>query len=192
MPAPNICVVLTDRQPASGNFGETFFMKTWFLSVALFASLVSMAQVDTTTPPYQRYPTLPPLQLLLTDSVTQYTKADLPKKKNVLVMLFSPDCEHCQHEAGEIVANAEGFRDIQIVMVSTYPLYRITEFAETYGLSKMENVVMTKDPNYLLISFYAVRSLPFMALYNKKGNLITVGYGNVAIDKILSLFNSQK
>ena len=81
-------------------------MKKWFFALALICFAFNMqAQVaDTALAPYKRYPTLPPLQILLGDSTTKYTKEDLPRKKPVLFMLFSPDCSHCQHTAEEMLA----------------------------------------------------------------------------------------
>jgi thioredoxin-related protein len=77
-------------------------------------------------------------------------------------------------------------------MVSTYPLFRLTAFAETYGLSRMENVSIAKDPSYNLLSFYQVRSFPYLALYNKKGNLIRTFQGSVGFEKILAEFEAAK
>ncbi len=103
-------------------------MRVLFSLLLLLFTLLSFSQHDTTTPLFKRFPTLPPLQLILTDS-TKYTSENIPKKKPVLILFFSPDCEHCQHEAEELVANKEGLKNIHIIMVSTYPLYRLKEFA---------------------------------------------------------------
>lgn len=175
---------------------NTFVQRLIFMKFILFVFLlltttIVSAQPDSNKPPYQRYPTIPGLQLLTTDS-TQFTKDDLPKKKQVLVMLFSPDCDHCQHEAEQIVANKEGFEKTQILMVSTYPLFRLKEFAQKYGLNEMENVTITKDPSYTLLSFYDVRTFPYLALYNKKGELLKVYKGSVEIDKVLQAFKEDK
>ena len=164
------------------------FMRPFLLLLLLTAGITAAAQIDTITPPFKRYPTLPALQLVMGDSTVKYTKADLPKKKPVLIMLFSPDCDHCQHEAEMFATNAELLKDIHIVMISTYPLYRLKEFAEAYKLNEMKNIVIAKDPYYLLPPFYAIRNYPFMALYNKKGNLLTTMEGSVTIDKLLEHF----
>lgn len=167
-------------------------MKTLLLFLCLIICSSALAQKDTILPAYQRFPTVPPLQLLLQDSTTKYTKANLPKKKPVLVMMFSPDCDHCQHTAEAFVANAEKLKDVHILMITTAPIYRMKEFAETYGLTGMKNVVVAKDPYYLLPPFFEMRSFPFMALYDKKGDLIQVFEGSVGIDKLLQLFNNRK
>lgn len=162
--------------------------------IALFLTTISIAtfaQADTTTPLYKRFPTVPPLQLVLSDSITKYTSEDIPKKKPVLIVLFSPDCEHCQHEAEALVANKESFKNIQIIMVSTYPFYRLKEFAENYGLSNLEHVVVAKDPSYFLMTFYNIRNFPYVALYNKKGKLIETMEGSHPVEKIIASFKNN-
>jgi len=81
-------------------------MKYLFSFCFLFYSITLTAQ-NVTEPPYKRFPTLPPIQLLLGDSATKYTKENIPSKKPVLVLLFSPDCNHCQHTAEEMYNNRD-------------------------------------------------------------------------------------
>ena len=166
-------------------------MKNVTLFVLLFVSSACFAQLDTMRPPYQRYPTVPSLLLILEDSVTKYTKADLPKNKPLLIMVFSPDCEHCKQEAKQIAARKEELQHIHIVMATPYPIYRMKEFAANSGLSEMKNVVMAKDHYYLLPPFFDIRNYPFMAFYSKKGDLITTLEG-ASVDKILSTFKGGR
>ena len=166
-------------------------MKLIFFLATVLMTTISFAQQDPTQPAYKRYPTIPGLQLLSLDS-TAYTKEQLPRKKQVLIMLFSPDCDHCQHETEQIVANKEAFADTHILMVSTLPLFRLKEFEKQYGLEQMQNVTITKDPYYVLISFYSLRMFPFMALYNRKGDLIQTYQGSVGVEKILATFKENQ
>jgi thioredoxin-related protein len=76
-------------------------------------------------------------------------------------------------------------------MVSTYPFYRIKEFADAYGLSGLQNVVLAKDPSYFLMTFYNIRNFPYMALYDKKGKLIETVEGLQPMEKILALFKNK-
>jgi len=164
-------------------------MKHWFLSL-LFACTVAttFAQVDSTTPPYKKFPTLPPLQLLLGDSTTKYTKENLPSNKPVLIMLFSPECSHCQHETEEMVAHKDELKDLQVVMVTLHPLWQMNEFVNNYKVKELPNVVVGKDIYYMLPSFYAIHNLPFHAMYDKKGNLIEVFEGSMELSKVLDSF----
>jgi thiol-disulfide isomerase/thioredoxin len=161
-------------------------MKQWFLFfLVLTVSLTSFAQVDSTTPPYKKFPTLPPIQILLGDSTTKYTKENIPAKKPVLIMLFSPECSHCQHEAEELTAYKEELKNIQVVMITFHPLWQMNEFVEKYKLKELNNVVVGKDIYLVLPSFYSVHNLPFHALYDKKGNLVSVFEGSMEISKVL-------
>ena len=177
--------------------GSTFGVKRDFMKLFLTVFFVSFSvvvfgQKDTILPAYQRYPTLPALQLLLSDSTTKYTKENVPKKKPVLLMFFSPDCEHCQHEAEQLVANKEAFKNIFVVMATTLPVYKMKEFGEKYGLTGMGNVVMGRDTYYLLPGFYEMRNLPFLALYDKKGALIRTFEGSVGMERILEAFKAAE
>jgi thioredoxin-related protein len=166
-------------------------MKSVLLCFFLALCFSSLAQQDTMTPAYLRHPEVPGLQLLRTDS-TRYTNDDLPKKKQVLLMLFSPDCDHCQHEAEQLAANKKALADTHIIMASTYPLFRLTAFADKYGLSGMTNVVLAKDPYYILVSFYALRQFPYLALYDKKRKLIKTFEGAVGVDQVLKAFANAR
>ena len=166
-------------------------MKALFIFLFVSLSAACFAQPDTLSPAYKRYPTVPPLQLILEDSITKYTKADLPKKKPVLIMLFSPDCDHCKQEVQQFVANADALKNIHIVMITTYPLYRLKEFKAAQGLAGIKNIVVAKDPYYILPPFYDIRNYPFMALYDKKGDLLTTIEGSVTIEKLLDRFQNK-
>ena len=163
-------------------------LKSLVLWVLVFYSTGAAAQTDTTQPPYKRFPTVPPFQILLGDSTTLYTKASLPRAKPVLLMLFSPDCSHCQHAAQEIVAHKDELKNIQIVMATLRSISQMNAFAETYGLKALPNVVLGKDVYYILPSFYGVRNLPYMAFYKKNGDLIKTFEGGLPIKNVIELF----
>jgi thioredoxin-related protein len=167
-------------------------MKFFALLFSLCLAGSLSAQVDSTAPPYKRFPTLPPIQILLADSTTKYTKEMIPAGRPVFLILFSPDCSHCQHIAEELTANRAGLAGIQVVMATMHPLGQMKDFIKKYGLDAMPNVVIGQDIYYLLAPFFGVRNLPFMAFYDKQGNLISVFEGGLAIPKVVSLFSQQK
>jgi len=164
------------------------------LSILLFIAIscTAFSQVDTAQPPFKRFPTHPPLQMLLSDSVTKYTKNDLPKKTPVLFMLFSPDCSHCQQTAEEMIKYKDDIKDFQIVMTSLHPLWQMNAFIEKYRLKELENVVIGKDLFNIMPSFYNIKNMPFQAFYNKKGNLITTFEGSMPLLKIIEVFKQNK
>lgn len=167
-------------------------MKFFALLLSLCLAGGAYSQADSTAAPYKRFPTLPPIQILLSDSSTRFTKDMLTPGKPVFLMLFSPDCSHCQHIAEEIAANRAQLSGIQVVMATMHPLWQMKEFIRKYGLDTIPNIVVGQDIYYLLAPFFGVRNLPYMAFYNKEGNLISVFEGGLAIPKVIRLFADQK
>jgi len=134
---------------------------------------------------YKRFPTVPPIKLLLTDSSTYFTKENLSKKKSVMIMLFSPDCEHCQHKTEEIIQQIHAFEKVQIIMSTTLPFDKMIAFYEKYDLNRFNNIIVGKDLGYFLPTFFNIHNLPFLAFYNKKKELISVFEGALPIEKII-------
>ena len=164
-------------------------MKKCFLIIILtITALAAYCQTDSTQPPYKRFPVLPPLKLLLTDSSTYFSKNDFKKKSDVLVILFNPDCDHCQHETEEIINHIDQFKNVQIVMTTVAPFDVMKSFYQKYELAKYKNIVVGQDQNFFLLSYYRVRNLPYLAFYDKKGNLISVFEGSMPIEKIWAEF----
>lgn len=165
----------------------------FFLFVCLFtATIAAEAQNNLDVPPYKRFPTLPPIQLLLGDSTTTYGKDNLPHNKAVLVMIFDPECSHCQHSAEEIYQHKEKLKDVQIVMATIAPIYQMNNFMQKYKLAGMKNVVAGKDIYFLLPPFYSMRNFPFLAMYSKKGDLIEGMEGSFPVEKVIQKFKESK
>lgn len=164
--------------------------KVFVLKVLILFFLSSFAQQDLSQPLYKRFPTPPPFKLLATDSATIFTDKDLKKNKAVFVMVFSPDCDHCQHHAEEMVNKRDEFKDIQVVMGSMQSLSKIKEFYFTYQLDKLDNLIIGQDREFILGTYYKMKSMPFLAFYNKKGMLIDVFEGALPIEKVLEKFKN--
>ena len=160
-------------------------MKNYILaSLLLFSLQTALAQNDSIQPPYKRFPTFPPIKLLLADS-SYFTKDDLNKKNAILLMLFSPDCDHCQHETEELIKNINQFKTVQIIMATVMPFQDMKAFRDKYGLATHRNIIVGRDQQYFLPVFFNIRTLPFLAFYNRKKELISVFEGSMPIHKVL-------
>ena len=162
-------------------------MKSLF-SLFVFIQLAVITIAQQTEPPYKRFPTLPPLKLLLTDSTTQFTEKDLKKNLPVFVILFSPDCDHCKKGTEELIANIDQFKNIQIVMTTIQPFDKMKEFYYNYQLERFKNITVGRDQFFLLPTFYRIKNMPFLAFYNKKGGLINIAEGALPVTKVLEFF----
>ncbi len=157
------------------------------VSLILVASV--FAQNDSTLSPSTRFKVFPPTNFLMSDSVTYLSKATLPKNKQVLFMVFNPECDHCQHETENILKNIEAFKKIQIVMITMVSISEMKSFIEKYKLNQFNNISVAKDINYFLPTFFQIRNLPFLAFYDKKLKLISEFSGSLPIEKILKEFD---
>lgn len=162
-------------------------MKTAVLCLAMtFVLSTAVAQIDT-TPPYKRFPTLPPISLLQSDS-SQLSKDDLKKNKRTIIMYFSPECHHCKHQMDDMIKRMDELRNFQIVMATYQPMNEILKFITDYQIGKYPNIVVGRDTKFLLPPFYRIRNLPYLALYDKEGKLITTFEGNAKIDTLINAF----
>lgn len=166
-------------------------MKYFFLLMStLLIGFSSAAQQ--TQPAYLQYRTVPAARLLLADSSGKELKAMLDKKKPLMIVVFSPECDHCKQEAEELTRNMDKFKNIQIMMISMQPLHQINEFVSRYNLGKYKNIIVGRDYAYILPVYYDIKSLPFHAFYNKEKQLITALEGTMTIEKILAQFGLKK
>lgn len=164
-------------------------MKHWILFILLSVAMEGLfAQVD--TPAYKRFPTLPPLNLVQIDS-SHLTKDNLKKHQATMIMYFSPSCEHCQHQMEDMIKHMNELKKIQIVMVTYQPMDEMVTFYKNYKISSYPNIKMGRDEKFTLPPFYHINSLPYMALYDKKGTFITSFEGNVKIEKLVQAFSKK-
>jgi thioredoxin-related protein len=169
-------------------------MKGVFLAVLGLFSLYSIqAQMPAAVPeaPYLKNPGFPPIRLLQVDSVHFVTKEDIKKNHKILLIFFSPECEHCKHQTSDILADFSKFKDIEIVMATFQPFDEMKTFYTYYRIRDHSNIMMGRDEKYMLPPFYRMKSLPYLALYDKKGQFITSFEGNQKVDTIINAFQPK-
>ena len=160
-------------------------MRKIFISViTLFTVLQAFSQADSTKPIYLRFPTLPQFTIYKASDSTTFTRDDLQKRKQTIFIIFSPDCEHCQHETEALIANIDKFKDVQIVMVEYLAYEEMKKFYINYKIENYPNITMGRDAKFFLPIFFKVESLPAIYVYDKKGNFKQAFSGSVKMDKI--------
>lgn len=167
-------------------------MRSFTFILACLISSFAFAQKDSMDAPYRKFPGIPPFDLLKTDSSTHLTKADINVKHKTLLMFFSPECTHCQHQTEDMLAAIDSLKDIQIVMATYQPFEEMVDFNQKYSIEKYSNIKLGRDTKYFLPPYYRMKSLPFLALYDKKGNFIASFEGNQKIAKLLEAFDSKQ
>lgn len=166
-------------------------MKHCILSLLLITCTITLFAQQDSAAPYHRFQGLPPLLLVQVDS-SQLTKENIRKNHPFMIMYFSPSCEHCQHQIDDMMKRMKDLRKYEIVMVTYQPMDEMRDFYRNYHIASYPNIKVGRDTKFLLPPFYGIRNLPYMALYDKKGHVITTFEGNVKIDKLLSAFDGKK
>jgi hypothetical protein len=166
------------------SFGKKSDLKKYLLAFCLlFAFKAGFTQQDS-LPVYERFPTIPPFSIMRLPDSSKFTKADLKKKKATIIMIFSPDCEHCQRATEDLLAHAALFKNVQIVMATPLEYQFITPFYEHYKLAQQHNITVGRDATYMLGTFYQIHNFPSIYLYDKKGNYKEHFIGDVSFEKI--------
>ena len=138
--------------------------------------------------PYYNNIGYPDISLRLTDSTTIFTKNDLPKDKIVVIIFFSPECEHCQAEATEMMIKTDSLQNLFMVwnanMVDDFG--NVKSFYNKYGFDKLQNVVLGKEVNYYLPLFYRIENTPYAAVY-KNGKLFAEFRNSLSIENLIAI-----
>lgn len=146
-------------------------MKNYFL-LWLMLLTASFAVGQDTPAVYKRFPSVPPFKIMRVADSTTFQKSDLKNKKATLMMIFSPDCDHCQHATRDLLANIDRYKKVQIVMAAYAPFDMVYKFYQDFGIAAHANITMGIDQGYFLNSFYSIKNFPSVFLYDKKGTLI--------------------
>ncbi|UAY50895.1 TlpA family protein disulfide reductase [Ferruginibacter albus] len=155
----------------------------------LFISVSSFAQTAVNTdslPTYKRFPEIPVFKLTKVPDSTEFSKADIKKNKDVIMIMFSPDCEHCQRETDSILAHFDAFKNVQIVMASPLDYVHIKNFYQKFHLADYPNITIGKDNVWALGTFYNVRNFPTIAVYDKHGQFVQIFEGSIPVQKVIA------
>lgn len=152
----------------------------FFISLALTA----FSQVDSSAPVYVRFPTIPPFTIYTAADSAKFTRENL-KKRPAVFIIFDPFCDHCQHETKAITENISRFKNAQIIMVTYMPYSEMVQFYRDYKIADYPVITMGFDSKFFFPSFFHIRNLPAIFIYDKKGKYKTSFEGTVSLNKIV-------
>ena len=112
---------------------------------------------------------------------TIFNAAELPKTKPVVLIYFDPDCEHCQKLMKELFQKIDAFKKAEIIMVTFKPIEEVAAFEKLNNTQKHSNIIVgTEGLGFYLRNYYGLVTMPFTALYDKKGQFkLFVQEGNI-------------
>lgn len=70
-------------------------------------------------------------------------------------------------------------------MNTVLPFQQMKEFYERYQLAKYKNIIMGRDVLFFFSPYYRSQYTPYLALYNKKGELLYTNDGQVKIETLI-------
>jgi peroxiredoxin len=128
------------------------------------------------------------------------TKNDLPKmvvksldettidvhalKEKTILILFQPDCDHCQREAKEIRENLLAFKDYTLYFISAGDMEAVKKFGESYDLLGHDNVAFALTTVDDVIKNFGGIQAPSVYIYADQ-RLVQKFNGEVTIERIL-------
>lgn len=160
------------------------FKNIFFACIVCFISSSVFSQSDS-IPLYKQFPTVPAFKLMKSDSSYFQIKDVIKRKTPTVVIVFSPTCNHCQHQAEEITSHMKDLKDINFIFSTPYSVEEMKQYMNTYGLDKFPNINIGHDKGYIMGTFYKMASLPGIFIYDKKQKLVATFDTNVKTDTIL-------
>ncbi len=137
---------------------------------------------ETTSAPIEAVNDLPAMPITLLDNTTIQTKSITG---NFILILFQPDCDHCQREAQEFQKNLAAFDNYILYFVSSATIAETEAFARQYGLSEHANVKFGVTSVENILNNFGAISAPSMYIYNGSGKLVKKFNGETDIQQIV-------
>jgi thioredoxin-related protein len=116
---------------------------------------------------------LPPFKMMQTSGKI-FKAQDLPIGKPILIVYFSPECDHCQKLLKEFFKQVANFQKASVAFITYLPVDKVLKFEKDYNLAKYSNMYPgTEGSTFFVRNYYKINEMPFVALYTKNGDFIT-------------------
>ncbi|MEI8279695.1 MAG: hypothetical protein WCG87_08005 [Bacteroidota bacterium] len=158
------------------------------LICTLFASMDAFAQSSATDtiPPYKKHPTLPAFNILMMDSVKTFNTFNIKEGKSTILVMFSPECDHCQHFIDDMVKKMDSLSNVNIYLTTFMGLTSLKAFYDKMDLGKYKNVTVGKDQTFFFMDFYKTKFVPFVVVYDKHKKLVKSFEQTVRISDVIA------
>lgn len=115
---------------------------------------------------------LPPFQMMQSNYKV-FKASNLPYERPIIIIYFSPECDHCQRLMKNFFENVKLFDNVSVAMVSFLSVETMQKFEKDYNVRRYPNIyVGTEGNSFFLRQYYGLTEMPFAATYRKDGNLI--------------------
>lgn len=127
---------------------------------------------------------MPPLRVTTMKGKT-VTDKDLKNNATLLVMMFNPNCEHCENQTELFKQNIWMFKNTKLVlMAGSMMLPYLEGFENSHNVSKYSAMIMGVDSSDFINRTFIYNALPQINIYNADRKLERVFTGNVPMDSL--------
>lgn len=131
-----------------------------------------------------------PFEITLADG-SSFNASQL-KKGPVMLVYFSPECDHCRHFTKGMLEKYKSFAGEQIVMVTFLPADEVKHFSEEFKLSSYHNIIAgTEGKTFVVRNYYNVTQFPFVVLYNKEGMQVKTFSSRPDVDDVIKAIKKK-
>jgi len=117
---------------------------------------------------------IPPFKIRLTNG-DGFTYEQIDKSKSLILIYFSPSCEHCKAFTEAMLKQKKKWANKQIVMISYVHIRDVQAFDRLYHLSEHPDIkIGSEGQTFVVQQYYGIQHFPFVALFNKQGRLMKV------------------
>jgi thiol-disulfide isomerase/thioredoxin len=115
---------------------------------------------------------VPPFRMMMANNKI-FMAEDFPVGKPMMIVYFSPECEECHAFIEGMLNRISDFKNVSIAMVTYMTGDIVTKYVVKNSLTMYTNIYVGTEGNTLFLkNYYNIITFPFVALYDKNGNLI--------------------
>ncbi|MEP0711798.1 TlpA disulfide reductase family protein [Algoriphagus sp.] len=105
--------------------------------------------------------------------------------KPTLFVYFNSTCHLCQDELAALSKRIKEFKDYNLIFTTVEPLEEMIGFVDGLGIKGESNVHFLLDSRMEVASFYKIRSVPSIFVYDAKKQLVAEYVGITEVDLLL-------
>lgn len=133
---------------------------------------------------------LPAYKFLGLDSSKVYETKDLFKGNRVVLFYFTPSCPYCRAMINEIREKIKPTEKLKIYFISNSPIQELRNYEQENKLYDSMGMKILHDNEGLLIDYFGIKGVPFIAIFNEENKLINTIDGKSSYTDILKSYKN--
>ena len=122
-----------------------------------------------------------------------FNATNLPLGKPIMIIYFSPDCDHCQVMMKDWFKKVNDFNKASVAMITFLPIDKVMTFEKDFKVKQYPNIIVgTEGFSFFVRNYYQIMDMPFAALYDKNGNLIASYQKNIPLNELANKLKKLK